>query len=113
MKKHSRVMYIESKSKGLFEPARIGRVEFSKSGSSLYYQGKTFVSLRGDGCKANYCDIESGEEYWISGCRKDGMDALYNTNVEIDDNVREEYWTVIRSMPEKSYLSALRAKGKY
>lgn len=106
-------MYIENKSGGLSGPARIGRVTFSKSGSSLYYQGKTFASLRGDGFKANYRDIESGDEYWISGCRKDGMDALYNTNVDIDEDVREEYWTVIRGMPENITASSLRARGKY
>lgn len=48
----------------------------------------------------------------ISGCRKDGRDALYNTDVEIDDDVREEYWTEIRNMPENVHVSAFRVQGK-
>jgi hypothetical protein len=83
---------------GLVGPARIGRVTYSKTGCTLYYRGKAFRSLKGSGFKANYYDVETGEHYWISGQRKDGADALYATNVatEIDEKVREEYWTSIR-----------------
>jgi len=35
--------------------------------------------------------MEISEEHWISGYRKDGRIALYNTNVEIDENALEEY----------------------
>lgn len=45
----TRIMYIENKSNGLSGPARIGRVAFSKTGRTLYYQGRTFQSLRGQG----------------------------------------------------------------
>jgi hypothetical protein len=94
----SRIMYIESKSGGLTGPARIGRVTFSKSGATLYYRGKAFRSLKGEGFKANYYEVETGEHYWISGPRRDGRDALYATNVgpEIDEDVREEYLRDIR-----------------
>jgi hypothetical protein len=37
-------MYIESKAGGLTGPARIGRVRFSKSGATIYYQDKAFQS---------------------------------------------------------------------
>jgi hypothetical protein len=91
-------MYIERKSGDLNGKARIGRVTTSKTGKTLYYQGKKFKSLKGAGFKANYVDVETGEEYWISGCRKDGADGLYGpVLVEVDDDVREEYWTTIRS----------------
>jgi len=94
-------MYIESKSGGLTGPARIGRVTFSKSGVTIYYQGKAFPSLRGRGFKSNYVDVESGEHYWISGPRKDGQDSLYATHVTptVDEDVVEEYWTKIRGLP--------------
>ena len=94
-------MYIEYKGEGLTGPARIGRVTYSKTGSTLYYKGKAFQSLKGSGFKANYFDVETSEWYWISGPRKDGRDALYSTNVktEIDDDVREEYWASIREAP--------------
>jgi hypothetical protein len=94
----TRVMYIESKAGGLSGPARIGRVSFSKSGRTLYYRGRTFQSLKGSGFKANYYDVETGEEYWIFGPRKDGADRLHGGSrpVEIDEDVLEDYWTEIR-----------------
>ena len=92
-------MYIEYKGDGLIGPAKIGRVSFSKTGKSLHYDGKTFETLKGSGFKANYIDVESGEHYWISGCKKNGEDALYVTEVEIDDDVLEEYWIEIRKEP--------------
>ena len=100
----SRIMYIESKADGLTGPARIGRVTFSKTGQSIYYGDRTFQSLKGGGFKANYYDLESGDHYWISGPRKDGRDRLYGeaVPVEIDDDVREEYWRDIRGLPQRS-----------
>lgn len=100
----SRIMYIESKAGGLTGPARIGRVTFSKTGSTLYYGGKSFQSLKGSGLKANFFDVDSGDQYWISGPRKDGKDSLYPTNVapEIDADVDEEYWSKIRGQPESA-----------
>ena len=98
----SRIMYIENKSEGLSGPARIGRVTFSKSGKSIYYRGKQFRSLKGSGFKANYFEVESGGEYWISGPKKDGSDRLYGERlpIEIDEDVRDEYWTEIRHQPQ-------------
>lgn len=101
MRPKSRIMYIEDKSQGLVGEAVIGRVTFSKSGSSIHYKGRTFQTLKGHGFKANYFEVESGGEFWISGCRKDGSDRLYNGGppIAIDEDVREEYWTVIRGLP--------------
>ena len=95
----TRIMYIEYKGEGLSGDAWIGRVSFSKSGKSIYYKNQTFESFSGGGFKANYFDKETGEEYWISGCRKDGRDRLYfgdTRPIYIDEDIREEYWTEIR-----------------
>jgi hypothetical protein len=83
-------------------PARIGRVRFSKTGLSIEYRGQHFARL--SGFKANYFCEETGEEFWISGPKKRGGDALYATNIaaEIDDDVREEYWITIRNQPERT-----------
>jgi hypothetical protein len=101
-----RIMYIERKMGGDTGPARIGRVAFSQTGRTLYYAGKTFQSLRGRGIYGNYAEVETGEEYWISGCKKDGADrhrfARRREPVEIDDDVRREYWAEIRGQPERS-----------
>jgi hypothetical protein len=99
----SRIMYIESKADGLSGPARIGRVTFNRTGRTLSYRGQSFQS-KGSGFKANYYDTETGERYWISGPRRDGLDRLYGKSasvVEIDDDVREEYWTEIRKKPKQ------------
>jgi hypothetical protein len=100
--KKTRIMYIERKAGELTGPARIGRVSFSKTGRSIYYGGKAFQNLGGTGFKANYYEVESGDQYWISGPKRDGTDALYATNVraDIDEDVREEYWTLIRKKPD-------------
>jgi hypothetical protein len=95
----TRIMYIEDKSEGLNGPARIGRVTLSKSGHSVHYAGRTFQRLGGHGSKANYFDLETGDHFWISGPRKDGLDRLYVESampVEIDSDVEQEYWQEIR-----------------
>ena len=99
----SRIMYIEDKSCGLTGPARIGRVTFSKTGRTIYYGGRTFQSLKGHGFKANYYDVATGEHFWISGPKRSGGDSLYVSNVpiEIDDDIREEYWRDIRGQPDR------------
>jgi hypothetical protein len=110
----TRIMYIENKGGGYMQqwglhvpsggeltgPGRIGRITFSKTGKTIYYGGKTFNRCNGD--KANYVCEETGESYWISGPKKRGGDSLYATNIatEIDEDVREEYWTEIRKKPE-------------
>jgi len=110
----TRIMYIEYKGDGdIVGPARIGRVTYSKTGKTIYYDGRTFASLNGYGFKANFFDVESREEYWISGCKKDGGDALYATIVEIDEDVREEYWVGVRNKPELKHLSSFKDIGKY
>jgi len=103
-----RIMYIEDKSNGLEGPARIGRVTFSKTGKSVYYAGRTFQSLKGQGFKANYFDAETGAEFWISGCKKRGGDRLHGGVIEIDEDVREEYWVSIREMPESKHLKVIK-----
>jgi hypothetical protein len=96
-------MYIECKAGGLTGPARIGRVTFSQTGRTLYYRDHKFQSLKGAGFKSNYYDVESGDDYWISGPKRNGGDALYGgaSPVEIDDDVREEYWRIIRRQPHR------------
>ncbi len=87
-------MYVELKS-GYHGtgPAWIGRVRFSKTGRTVYYRGKQLRRIPGGGISANHRDVETGEEYWVSGVKKDGHDRHWAGGgpVEIDDDVREEY----------------------
>ena len=102
-------MYIEHKNgpSELTGDARIGRVTFSKSGNSIHYNGTTFV--RGNGFKANYFEVGTGNSYWISGCKKNGDDRLYGERLPIliDDDVREEYWVDIRNLPDQKHLARI------
>jgi hypothetical protein len=53
--------------------------------------------------RRNYYDVDTGEDYWISGSKRAGGDALYGggTPIKIDEDVREEYWRDIRQQPDK------------
>jgi hypothetical protein len=75
-----------------------------EDGTDAVLPGPVVQSLKGSGFKSNYYDVETGDEYWISGPRKDGGDRLYGEPipVEIDDDVREEYWTQIRRLPGRA-----------
>ena len=103
----SRIMYIELKTHGGGHddrgPARIGRVTFNRTGKTLTYQGKRLQKGGTDSC-ANYLDVDTREGYWISGPKKNGQDrhSYGGGPVEIDEDVREEYWTEIRNQPERA-----------
>ena len=108
-----RIMYIE-RGGGLGTiSARIGRVAFSKTGRTLYYADCSFQSLGGHGYKTNYIELQTKEPYWISGPRKDGDDALYPLIVDIDEDVREEYWLTIRVQPKLVDQTSFRSHGKH
>lgn len=109
-RKASRIMYIERKSGHADDgPARIGRVTFSQTGRTIYYGGKSFQSCKGQGIGANYFDIETGDEYWISGPKRNGRDRHWagSGRVEIDQDVIEEYWREVRGRgaPKKPNLA--------
>jgi hypothetical protein len=101
-------MYIECKSEGLDGRGRIGWVEFSRSMRSFYYGGRRFQKTK-SGYKYNCLNAETGEEYWISGPKRDGSDKLYGGVVEIDEDARAEYWTKVRGSPESAHLTRYRA----
>ena len=72
-------------------PAWIGNVKESRSGRTLYFNNHAFQ--RYNGVSGNYCDIESGDEYWISGVKKDGSDRHWagKGQIIIDRKVVDEY----------------------
>jgi hypothetical protein len=70
--------YVELKSghsdKG---PAWIGYVSTSKTGRTLYFNGRGLMKLKGQRrgvAGGNYIDMENGDSYWVSGVKKDGRD---------------------------------------
>ena len=99
----SRIMFIERKAGSLTGSARIGRVTFNRTGRTIFYRDQVFRRIVGGGFKSNYIEESTGDDYWISGPKKDGSDRLYGERVpiEIDEDVREEYWTTIRNLPDE------------
>ena len=94
-------MYMECKTGSNAGSARIGRVTFNRTGRSIQYRGRVFRRIVGGGAHANYLDESTGEEYWISGCKRRGDDRLHGSApVDIDDDIREEYWREVRRQPD-------------
>jgi hypothetical protein len=96
-------MFIEHRgTDGRIDYARIGRVSFSKTGRTAYYDGKSFRSVG----RSGYLEETSGDHYWISGCRQDGNDRGGNNPgsfpIEIDEDVRREYWEQIRGQANRA-----------
>lgn len=89
-----RVMYVENKDGDIDGVnGRIGWVTFSQSGRSVYYRGRTFKRSGGQGIRGNFYDEATGEEYWVSGVKKRGLNQHWAEpiDVEIDSDAVEEY----------------------
>ncbi|MCX8526048.1 hypothetical protein OF897_19205 [Chryseobacterium formosus] len=93
----SKIMYIENKSKDHHGLAWIGFVEFSKSGQTVYFDGKELKKLKNPGTWGNHFDIETGEEYWISGVKKNGQNRHWcgGGKIMIDKNSIDEYLKLV------------------
>lgn len=88
------IRYIELKT-GFSDngPAWIAEVELSKSGQTIYFNDCALKKLKTPGIGANHFDIESGEEYWISGMKKNGLDRHWagSGKVMIDEDIVQRY----------------------
>jgi hypothetical protein len=87
------LMYIELKT-GYNDngPAWIGRVRVSRSGRTVYFNGKAFKRA-GRGSSGNHYDLETGEMYWISGVKRKGSDRHWagSGKIIIEAGAVEEY----------------------
>lgn len=58
-------------------PAWIAYVEQSKTGRTLYFNGRGLMKFKGQRrgeAGGNYMDVETGESFWVSGVKKNGQD---------------------------------------
>lgn len=87
-----KLVYVELKSGHNDDgPAWIGRAAFSKSGRTVYFNGRALKrGSRGDG---NHFCVESGDGYWVSGVKRTGQDRhrCGTGPVMIDARVVVEY----------------------
>ena len=90
--------YIELKSGfGDNGPAWIGMAEFSKSGRTVYFNGKALKNSNAQRIAGNYYDIENGDEYWISGIKKNGTDRHWagGRKIMLDRKLVNEYLNLV------------------
>lgn len=102
--------YVELKSgqnnKG---PAWIAHVKVSRSGNTVYFNGKALK--RGGGISGNHVDLETGEEYWVSGVKKDGTDRHWagSGKIFIEESAVSEYLELVgKSELDRSRLVVIR-----
>ncbi len=87
-------------------PAWIGNVKESKTRKTLYFNDHAFIKCHG--IQGNYYDIETGEEYWISGVKQNGQDRHWagNGKVIIDRKCIDEYLSIVNlpSLPNSDFI---------
>ena len=86
------LIYVELKTGyGDNGPAWIGKGFYNRTRKTVYFNGHVFC--RRQGISGNHIDLETGEEYWISGVKKNGTDRHWAGSgvIEIDESVIEEY----------------------
>jgi len=97
--------YIELKS-GYSDngPAWIGYVTPSKTGRTLYFNGRGLVKLKGQRRGAsggNYVDMETGESFWVSGVKKNGQDRHWAGSGKV----------LVEAVAVREYLKTIEAKS--
>lgn len=103
------VMYVDLQNG---QVPRVMRVALSKSGRSVYVDGRRFLRT-GGGYKYNFVATDDRSSAWISRPRRDGLDALYPQVVMVDEDVRDEYWSAICGRPEHAGQAEFKRPGKY
>jgi hypothetical protein len=96
-----RVMFVQLKTDHEIDrgPAWISRVRFNRSWKTASWHGRTLRRARGL-FDANFYDVETGEEFWLSGPHRDRADTRYSRIAPtIDDDVRIAYEAFLRGEP--------------
>ena len=75
-------------------PAWIGKVEFSKSGKTMYFNNHAFKGNGHGVCS----DLETRDIYWVSGVKKNEQNRHWagNGKVMIDREIISEYLQIIK-----------------
>jgi hypothetical protein len=96
--------YIELKS-GYADngPDWIGYVQQSKSGRTLYFNGRGLMKLKGQrrgDSGGNYIDMETGESFWVSGVKLNGEDRHWSGSGKV----------LIEAAAVPQYLATIKAR---
>ncbi|MCX4862839.1 hypothetical protein OHU11_06990 [Streptomyces sp. NBC_00257] len=80
-------------------PSWIGWVDFSKTWSTGYFHGRT-LRRAGGMSDANFYDVQTDEEFWVSGPKRDRTDTRYGPSApEIDPEAVETYHAFLEGAP--------------
>jgi hypothetical protein len=82
--------------------AWIGYVTQSKSGRTLYFNGRGLMKLKGQrrgDSGGNYIGMETGESFWVSGVKKNGQDRHWagSGKVLIEAEAISEYLDTVKA----------------
>lgn len=103
----SEMVYVELKT-GYSDngPAWIGTGFFNRTGRTIYFNGQ-ILKRSSAGGSGNHYDLETGDEYWISGVKKRGADRHWAGagKIEIDAGVVDEYLRLrdLSTLPSNQY----------
>lgn len=99
---NTRIMYIENNDHEVHRgEAWIGKVEFSKSGKTIYFNGLALRKMTGTACAntfgSNYFSLVEGGYYWVSGVKKNGQDRHWagGGRIKIDRTIVDEYLALV------------------
>ncbi|QPP09211.1 hypothetical protein G4Z16_25485 [Streptomyces bathyalis] len=88
-----RIMYVQLKSGHDTDagPSWIAWVRFSKTWQTAYFRGRT-LRRRPAMQDANFYDVDTEEQFWLSGPKRDRFDGRFSRAApEIDDDARDAY----------------------
>lgn len=81
-------------------PAWVGWVRFSKTWQTAHFHGRTLRRVRGGGVRGNFYDVESGEEFWVSGPKRDRTDARFSAQQPtIEHDAQAAYEALLAGAP--------------
>lgn len=83
-----RIMFVQLKSGHDVDagPAWIGWVRFTRTWRTAYFHGRTLrrvTGTAGANSDSNFFDTETGEEFWISGPKRDQTDTRYRHHAPV------------------------------
>ena len=83
--------------------AWIAHVRLSKTGKTIYFNGKAFKKFE----RGMYYDIENSDEYWITGIKKRGSNRHWagSGKIMIEENALKEFMEIkgISKLIESEY----------
>lgn len=100
-----RIMYVQLKTGFATDlgPAWISRVRFTRTWRTAHFHGRTLRRVTGTAnanFDSNFYDVDSGDEYWISGPKRDRTDGRYTRQSPvIEDDVRDQYEALLAGCP--------------